>query len=256
VSGFTLAPKWVAWVPAASLTVVLLATFFPWVGSYPGGIRVYSQTPWQALSADISVTSLPTELLAEETAIKERLGTSWWLLAYLPLLLVAVALAWAERFVPTPDRDKLPNGMEWLADYWNYRLFVLVGLSAFLLALIEMQLLTGFGLDAAVRDLAADEATRVGVPEEVQRQNPQATQGEKELAVESALKDGVKFTSRPMEDKFDVLTGRRVGSFAMSGTTARDVAILAHLLAVFALVVRIWLDRRGNRPPPRFEVRH
>jgi hypothetical protein len=124
------------------------------------------------------------------------------------------------------------------------------------LALLEMQLLAGFGLDAAVRDLASDQAVRMVVPEEESRKDPKATPAQKDQAVEAALKDGPNFTSQPMEQKYRVLTGRFVGTFGLSGTTARDVAILAHLVAVFGLVVRIWLDRRGHRPPPRIEVRH
>jgi hypothetical protein len=39
------------------------------------------------------------------------------------------------------------------------------------------------------------------------------------------------------------------------GTTARCLALWLHVLAVLALVGRVWLDRRGPKPLPRLEAK-
>src|SRR5579883_347174 len=46
--GFTLDPRVLPWLPVFCLALCLVLSFFPWVGAYPGGYRVFSQTPWEA----------------------------------------------------------------------------------------------------------------------------------------------------------------------------------------------------------------
>jgi hypothetical protein len=218
-------PKVIAWIPAACLTLVFLLSFFAWSGSYPGGTSIYTQSPWGALFAKISTSSVDPALLADETAIKTNVRSSWLLLFYFPLLLLALGLAWFERVVSL----KLGAPPPALASVWPLRYTILAGLAGGVLLILLMQAWHGFGLELAVQktvDAKYAEATN-------QANESRKTSDVNRVAVQSA---------------------QEYAKYSLQGTTALSLAVAAHLLAVLALLAAWWLDRRGTKPLPRLAV--
>lgn len=223
-------PGWLAWVPAAGLAVAFLLTFFPWVGCYPGGVRIYTQTPWQAASGSFTTNPLPNQLVEDEADLLRVIRVSGWMLLYLPLLLATLAAAWVERLVPDPAAN--PR-LAPLTAVWPHRWPILAGLTAVLLVLLFTQVGVGFGLHGAVRQAAVDKVTA-----------PPA--------------DGKPAEPATNETNRQILTAARVGMEAnklgAQGTTALELALIAHLLAAAAAGGWWWLSRRGGRPLPRLTL--
>ena len=217
-------PAWLGWVPAAALTVALLASLFPWAGSYPGGVRVFSQTAWQAAVGSFSTALLPDDLIGDEGPLRAAVGFSGWLVPYLPLLLIAVAAAWAERLVPAAALAKLPPRLTWLAALPPHRYALLAGLAAGTLLLLVLQNVTGFGLERAA--VAAAEAKYAD---------------EYKAAADAPSK----------QTRARVKAGFEANRLGVQTTTAEDLAMLAHLVAALAAGGGWWLHRRGDKPLPR-----
>lgn len=227
-SGFTLAPKVLAWVPAACLTLIFVFSFFTWVGSYAGGYTLYSQSAWQTFSGAIHPnTAIPADAIPDETDITQRSHTSLWMVPYLLLLVVTLIAAWAERVLGASDRAKLPPHVARLEGHvWPWRFAGLVALAAVLLLLLVLQSWRGFGLERAVWSHAAD---RAGV---------------------SARDAGTQLTPREEREQ-EIRQGLIVNRFGLNKTWAYSLSILAHFVALITLLALLWLDRRGNRPAPR-----
>jgi hypothetical protein len=250
-AGFALSPKALVWVPAGALTVAFLLTFFPWAGLYPGGVATFTQLPWQALVGGMSDNAgLPAELLTGGPSVTEKLSAELrndearlaahlganllLLLPYLMLLVLTLALAWAERFVHAPA---LPAGgrLAPLAGLWPRRLDLLTSLTTVLAVLLFFQCVRGFGVQSAARQVAAERAAAL-------------------IESDARLK-GLPDESTRKRATADVLTGQQLGLLAPGGTVWRDLALIAHLVAAFAAVGRLWLARRGDRPLPRLVLR-
>ncbi len=220
-------PHWLAWLPAVGLTVALLASFFPWVGSYPGGVRVYTQSPWQAAVGTFSTAILPDGLTDDEAGLRAVIASSGWLMPYLPLLLVGVLLAWAERLLPDAALAGLPPRLRWLARLGPHRQALLAGVCLLTLVFVGLQTWRGYGLERAAQQTAA------------------AKFADQEKAAGSD-------TNR--QRKVQVLTGFEANRLGVQGATALDAALLAHLLAAAGAAGRWWLHRRGDRPLPRLTL--
>ena len=232
--GVSLKPSTLAWVPAVGLTLVLLLTLFPWVGSYVGGSAVYSQTAWRALTGNPARNFHLEELSRQQagwpTDVLNKVLSDWPLmLPYLLLLILAVVLAWAERFVADVNRSRLPRQAGFLGDIWPYRVPVLAGLSAALTVLLFIQAGRGFGLERAMRQTVAE---RFAVDRE------RAAGNQAEL------------------DKIEFRADQELSKFNLERTAWFEVAVGLHLLVVLAMVGRFWLDRRGNKPPPRLVLQY
>ncbi len=225
-SSLVLTPQGLAWIPVACFTLIFLLTFFNWVGTYPGGVRIYSQSPWQALVGDFSVNSLPEPVLRDEADIRDRIHFNFWMWPYILLLLVTLVLAWAERLIRDPAAPGMPPALAKLRDVWSSRFTVLTGLAALLLLLLFIQSWRGFGLESAIRRKVDDQFA------------PQEREAE---AGSTAAKQVVAIEK-----------GREFNRYGLQSTTARQLAVAAHLVALAALAGRWWLDRRGPKPPPRF----
>ncbi|MFO0851921.1 MAG: hypothetical protein U0871_25650 [Gemmataceae bacterium] len=226
--GVSLSPAMVGWLPVGCLTLALALTFFAWVGTYPGGVRVYSQHPWQALVGKFTVNPLPDDLLTDEPDLEKNTPTSWWLWLYFPALLAAVVIGWVDRAFDNPDATTLPGPLVWVVGVWPHRLTLIGGLAALALLLLLIQSWRGFGLEVAVQRVVA------------------ARFADAEAAADTT----------PKRNKVAVQKGQEVNRFGLQGTTAFDLAIAAHLFAVLGAGGRYWLDRRGAKPPPRLVVEY
>lgn len=226
--GFALSPKVLAWVPVGCLTLVFALTFVSWVGAFPGGYRIFTQSPWQALFGYFS-TPLPLESVHHERTELENIihGNVLLMLVYFACLIAAIVIGWAERFTKWADPRSTPKALTWVQTIQPHFAVLLAGLATLSLAVIVVQLSRGFGLETAIEERIAVEKT------------PKPVEGQPAP------------TSRPPSPFAD---GQAEGKFSVASTTARDLALLVHVAALAALAKLVWLQSRGNKLPPRVSV--
>ena len=220
-------PVWLDWVPVACLTVVLALTLFSWVGTYPGGVRVYSQNPWYAAIGWINTNTLPEDLLGDEKYFDEKVTTNYWLLGYFPLLFVAIFLGWLDRFIRTPNVNTMPV-LGAILKIWPQRFLVLTILSGALLALLLIQTWRGYGLETAVKQKVAERYA-----EQIE-----------------------KADSTPKKQNVSVKMGEDLAKYQLMGTTPLNFAIALHAIAFTAMLGRWWLHNRGAKPHPRISLQY
>jgi len=226
VASLTFAPSWLAWVPVGCVTFALVLTLFTWAGTYPGGYRVYSQNPWWALFGDMSTDPGPPAVQQEEVELTKLLSGNRWLIGYLPLLLLGTGLLWIERAVKNPTVANMPGPLAWLPGVWPKRIALLLVLTGLLLFFLTMQGLRGFGLETALRE-------RVNM----------------KYAVEQEKADAANSTSE--RQLVAVMKGAEFAKSNYQTTLAFKLAVVAHVLAFAAMLMRWWLHRRGAKPYPR-----
>jgi hypothetical protein len=220
--GITISPKAIAWLPAMLLTALFVFTFFPWVGSYAGSSAVYSQRPWGAM---FSGTPSRNYKLEEAGTIPvgwiDKMRSDWKVLVpFFLVLIVALAFAWAERGLRTFDPRKVPP----LVKLWPWRNTIVAGCAAFLLFLLLIQLLNGFGMERAIKQHISEQFAerRANVA------NSPAALAKLEYDEEQAF-----------------------SSYNVERTWWFYLAIGCTTFALLAVLSRIALDRRGNKPAPR-----
>jgi len=218
--GFTISPCVVSWIPVASLTAILLLTFLPWVGVYPGGHPVYTQGAWRAVSGWPTRSIQLEDLMLKELpppSVYDRTPSDWFImLPYLFVLFLAVAVAWAERIDSPRVAERIPA-------LWPIRSALLAGLAGAALVLVSVEAARGFGLEramhAAVSEKFADERQKA------------ATTGERE--------------------KVDFKENQELAKFELERTGWFCLVLTLHVVALLAMLGRVGLDRRGSKPPPR-----
>jgi hypothetical protein len=226
----------VAWLPAVCLSAVLALSFVvPWVGSYPAGHPVNTQGLWKAT---FGTTNRNVKL--EESLLSGVKGGGWqdkvrgnWelLLPALFALFVATALAVADRRFSTLEPRQLPPQLRWLAALWPRRKLVVAVLTAFALALIVIQVISGFGLQKAINRAVANDP--VFVKEREAAGGSEAERARVEFRVE-----------------------QEVARYGIEYTFWANLSILLLALAVVAVMASAGLDARGNKPPPRVMLQY
>jgi hypothetical protein len=212
-----------------SLAAAVILTFFPWDGAYPGGYGVYTQNAWQALFASFSYDLVGEKYLGAQPKIHDLIRASWWMLPYLLGLLAMVALAVIELVVPRLNRP-LPEPIARLREQPpSTRLAILAGLAGLTLISLLAQSVSRFGLERAIA------ATVEGEPELQKLNDPSNTPEE--------------------QQRLNMLRAEKMGRFGVKHTLWLDLAVLAHILIVVSVGLEYWLYRRGDRPPPRVELR-
>ncbi len=226
VLSLTFSPGWLAWVPVACVTFAVVLTLFTWAGTYPGGIRVYSQNPWWALFGDMTTDPGPAVLQSDETEIAKLLTGNRWLLGYLPLLLLGTFLLWVERVVKNPTIQNMPGPLAWLPGLWPKRFALLTVLTGLLLTFLVFQGLRGFGLESALREHTAGKFAK-------------------------KLEDANASNTTIQKQTVAAEMGQEFAKYHYQTTTPFRLAVLAHVLAFAAMLTRWWLHRRGAKPYPR-----
>ena len=82
----------VKWVPFVCLLIPFLLTFMPWNGIFPADERAYSQTPYGSLAAKMTTNPVAEKILHLDARLRPELKSTWWMLPYLILLILAVVL--------------------------------------------------------------------------------------------------------------------------------------------------------------------
>ena len=217
----TLSPSRLGWLPVTCLTLVLVLSFFSWVGHYPGGYMAYSQSPWGALAGKFETNPSTDDVLHLEKPLNAAIGSNWLLLLpYLLALPAAVALGWADRALSATPVAGLPAPLQGI---WPYRAAVLAALAVLTLTLLALQVRLGFGLDTATRKVVAEHYA-------------------------DALKAA---ETSAAEQKILVKQGMEFGQYAVQTTWWLALAVALHAVAAVAALLRLWLARRGTKPLPR-----
>src|SRR5207248_5200091 len=94
------------------------------------------------------------------------------------------------------------------------------------LVVLLLELFLGFGLEAAVAQIA---------DAKLERDRAQATTPE-EL------------------QKFEIKRGMEIGQYAVARTRWCRLAVFCQLIAVASTGLGVWLERRGDRPPPQVQI--
>lgn len=221
----TVAPKLMMWLPPILLTLTLLLTFFPWVASHTGGATVQSQSAWGAMFGGISRNFALEESTGWSTGWIDSLHSDWELLIpFILALLVATAFAWADRGFHSLDPRNIPP----LAKLWPWRKLLIVVLAGLAWLLLLIQSLNGFGMERALKQSVVDQ---------FQKQRDEAA-------------------SRAERAKVENRQDQTYAAFNVEHTTWLHLALTFTLLATLAELARMGLDRRGNKPPPRFVIQY
>jgi amino acid transporter len=223
-----LSPRVLPWIVVAALVLVFVLTFFSWVGFYPGGIHVISQTGWQAALGSFSVDpDLEKEMPGRKDG-KDRFQPGASLLLILFLLLVIFGLLVAAVAAAMGMASlRMPPWLEQLRP-WRWTITSGVLLLAFLL--LCFQLLSGFGLPSKMREEA-----------------------EKEHAAQVKLLVEQNAPNRATATKALEIAQGTIISF-LSRTTALCLVFWLTLLALVCAAATFWLGRRTNLPLPRIDV--
>jgi hypothetical protein len=221
--GITFSLRVVAVLPAVFLTLALVFTFFPWVGTYYAGSAVYSQGPWRAVGGWVSKNPEPERAAPPETiGWTDKVPSDWYLmLPFLLALLAAAALALADRGLSSRDPQRLPPQ---LATIWPIRHMVIAVLSVIAVALVVVQSLNGFGLERAVQQVVQERLAK-----------------EREEAKGDAVKGRV--VDQKEEDE--------LRKFRLGRTYWMHCAVLFTAFGALAAIGTIVLERRGSKPPPK-----
>ncbi|QJW93675.1 zinc ribbon domain-containing protein [Frigoriglobus tundricola] len=218
--GITISPHVVSWLPAALLLFVMVFTFFPWVGCYSGGVPVYSQRPWTAVYGSVSPNFELEDAVSIPPGWQNKVSSDWPLMVpYLVLLLLATALAWADRGLHAFDPRKIPP----LARVWPHRQTIVCVLATLAFLLAALQVSNGFGMERAIRKQVGEEFT-----------------AKQQLTTEPHQKE--KLAWRIDQEYY---------RYKLERTTWMYLALLFNLFAALAVILRLGLDRRGPKPPPK-----
>lgn len=228
--GLALLPEMVQWLAPVALVLTVILTFFPWSGAYPGDHAVYTQTPWGALFASFSSDPVGDKVLQLDTvaegssdkSVRDQIHTNWFMLPYLPGLLVTAALAIAFTLLPTL-KVKLPPQLEKLVPW---RMAIIAVLGFLLTGIVVIQSLRGFGLENALREkvdaLVQKEHDRAKTPEEIKT--------------------------------FEIRRGSIIDGWNVEQTTANRLALMLHVVAVLGAAGTFLMSRRADKPAPRLEL--
>ena len=109
------------------LTITLLCTFFPWVGTYLGGSAVNSQGPWRAIVGSVNRNYVLEEKVTVPNTwldlMQNENFSDWGLVVpFMISLVFALVFAWADRGLHSLDPRKIPP----LARIWPWRKLVIV----------------------------------------------------------------------------------------------------------------------------------
>ncbi len=215
--------------PGRPLTAILLLTLTPWVGVYPGGTAVYTQGAWRSITGRPTRNFQNEDLMLKELpapSVYDRTVSDWLImLPYIVALLLAIVLAWAERLEKSGASTRLPKLLPAL---WPFRHLVIAGLVGAALLLLTLEATRGFGLERAMHAAVTDKF-------DTQRKDAK-TPGE--------------------HHRIDYLEGKELAGFGLERTGWFCLVLSLHILAIVAMLGRVGLERRGNKPPPRIALQY
>jgi len=214
--------------------LLLLLTFFPWVGIYPGGVPFVTQNAWQAALGgswytqdnDLLDTALPILKITDEkdasknkdaADVSSKPGVSLLLLFYLvPFFLLTLAATLFFVAYPYLENVKIPPQITQLLPYRNSIVF---GLNGVLLLFLTMQMVLNFGLESSA-------TASIETKPELKLNDNATTQQSK-------------------------IRNVKVGMYLdqIQRTSYLKLAFWVQLIATVAAGIIYWLERRGAKTP-------
>jgi hypothetical protein len=217
-----ISPRLVHWTVRLTAVALFVFLFLPWVGMYPGGYGVYTQTGLQVMSGGVSVDPVGVKALNSPKPFDELHGNGVMLL-YVLMVVIALILVIGPVVLDAARIQSFPAFAQF---FWRRRLQALglVGLVA--LTILITQLSSGFGLETAV-----------------------AAKVDKNLAPELAA------AKTPEEQQVvNIHRAVEMAPYNLSQTTWLRLAVLGHIVLLVGIGLEYWLQRRGTRPFPRIEA--
>jgi hypothetical protein len=232
-------PVFLRWlVPVCLIAVVVFSIFFPWIGSYPGGVTIVSQTGWQAAFGDWTKGQLVEDLRKAAPPIEAA-----WTMVDVPkaslLLILYQILTWlavllAIAFIVF---NLLPaNTGGFIRGLRRWQGLILGGVALLAFAFLLIETLAGFKLRTTVANQSNqfinEEAITKTIPPNVELQDKQ-----KQL----------------IQDLVQAARGAVLGAVSIRYTWWFRLAYILLLLAAIGGLLEFWGVRRGKRPPPKIE---
>jgi hypothetical protein len=222
----TIKPNVLQWVPAVSVVLIFILQFFPWVGVYPGGVPAAWQGAWGAAFADYgedkdmrSLFHFTTdeELKEDKEKKDDRPSANYLQIFYLlPFFLVTLVVT-VGVLVVSVGRIKLPPGVEKVL---QLRWTLVAGVNLVTFLFLALQLMLGYSLENRFKEHVTEEIAK--------REKSKTAPPTKVLEAEKNMV--LQELHRTFWLKF---------------------VVFLHILAIIAALVMMWLEKRGNRPPPR-----
>lgn len=222
---FTVKQKVVRWLGPVGLVLLFFLTFFNWVGAYPGGYAVYTQSGWQTMTGGFTTDAANDEVFARENELGKASSFSTSMLFMLLLLIPAALIAaadLAEEYVTFAVPDIIQK-------VWPHRLAVLSIISLVIFGLLTARCLTGLGIETAAPTMAENM-----VPP------PKADPSSPETTKQKTIRD--------------LKRAEEIARLGIRRTWGWRFAYAASALAVIGYGLELILQRRGRRPEPVIEV--
>jgi hypothetical protein len=233
VGTLRLNPRIVPWIAPISLVAIFILLFFPWVGMYPRGLGVATQTGFGSAFGTITVNEKWKGWATKEEYWKQTYGGKdsvnkvlepgvsvlliFFVLVVIPAVLAALASVLIGLKIIAID---VPAGM---APFWSMRSLFIGGLSLATLIFLFLALWFGFPLEQkAVQEV------------------------EKAVELEKASA-GTSEKNDP--ERWEIETGIRLGGFVLRTTPWLMLVVIFNLLAVVGAGLELWMERRAAVPP-------
>jgi len=213
-----------------ALVILFFLTFFSWVGAYPNGHAVYTQTAWQVMSGGFSADPAGEEVFNRENDLRAVKSFSGTMLLTLILLLAAAIIAGldlAEEYITFAVPDIIQK-------VWPHRLTVLAVVSLIIFGFLSALCLSGLGMEATA-PLMAEQVVQASEPKRDAEAPP----------VTSKLKN-----------LHDLKVAREVAQLGLRRTWGWRLAYLASAVAVVGFGLEMMFRRRGRRPEPVLELHY
>jgi hypothetical protein len=236
--GFTiwLSPRILQWLAPAAVFLAFLFTFFPWVGFYPGGVPVDTQTAWGAAfgmkpttDPDLQAFSkllTDKQLDANKDLKDNRPGVSLLTLFYILVLLPTVVIALGAAVLPFFKDVKLPPAV---GKMFPYRWGIVAALNLLLLLLLCLQLMLNFSIESNLKNWYDDKA-------------------KKELAASKKEALDTKETKQAQIDRGFFL-------HSLHRTIWLKLTVVLHFLALASAGLVYWVGNKGKGyPTPKIEI--
>jgi hypothetical protein len=208
-------PEVVRWVPAVAVVLIFILQFLPWVGVYPGGVPAAWQNGWEAAFGSYGEDH---DMLDMFQFKDNRPGVNLLLIFYFLPFFVVTLVVTVGVLVVTLKPMKLPGTLEGLL---RFRWTLVAGLNLLTFLFLLLQLILGFSIEKSYQEQVADRIAK-------DRKDEKRTVPSKQLEA--------------ME---------KVPLYSLHRTRWLRLVFVLQLVAAIAAALMAWVEKRGNRPPPR-----
>jgi hypothetical protein len=216
-----ISPRFLRWAVPIALILVLVLSFFSWIGAYPGGIGLFTQNGWRTAFGGWSEDKDLVEKVRGNIP-EEAPGASVWMIFYVILLCIAALLAIAVivfNVLPGPAPPFVENLKPWQG-------LILGGVAGLAFLFLAIQVLAGFPL-----------------------KNKLTSEVSKQFEAMGKADEGKAGAGK----KLEVMKGMGVGALSIRYTFWFRLVVTLTLLAAVGGSLEFWILRRGNRPLPKLE---